>query len=183
MFFIGSSFRRTLTSKCQRYPWQYWVRLVYNDALTTGSVSASWRFREIGRAPHNRPLLGLAAELEHLKANDEVVFDKLSHADYAVAAAFTTITWADGPVMLDEFGYGRKDSTSAPAMTPVTESNYVSNLQSKGFSDEEIVALASVEAFGVHRDPEQARWSSHPKLDTFYYKEVLKNAQGVPLCS
>ena len=51
----------------------------------------------------------------------------------------------------------------------------------KGFSEEEIVALASVEAFGVTRDPEQARWSTFPKFDNYYYKQVLTNAQGVPL--
>ena len=118
MFFIGSSFRRTLTDKSQRFPWHQWVRLAYNDALTydpstgKGGVKASWRFREIGRAPQNRALLGLAVELQNMKANEELPFDKLSMADYTVAAAMTTIQWADGPVMLDEFAYGRKDASS-----------------------------------------------------------------------
>ena len=49
-------------------------------------------------------------------------------------------------------------------------SNYVDNLRSKGFSDAEIVALASVEAFGVVQDPEHARTSSFAKLDNYYYK-------------
>lgn len=91
-----------------------------------------------------------------------------------MAAAYTTIQWADGPVMLDEFMYGRRDAQSADECGKLesvpTSSTYVSNLQAKGFSDEEIVALASVEAFGVLRDPNQARWSSHPKFDTYYYK-------------
>lgn len=190
MFFIGSSFRRTLTDKSQRFPWHQWVRLAYNDALTydpstgKGGVKASWRFREIGRAAHNRPLLGLAVELQNLKANEELPFDKLSMADYSVAAAFTTIQWADGPVMLDEFAYGRKDASSAEecgSTSQVSSDAYVANLQAKGFSDEEIVALASVEAFGITRDPEQARWSAFPKFDNYYYKQVLTNAQGVPL--
>ena len=47
-----------------------------------------------------------------MKANEEIPFDKLSMADYTVAAAMTTIQWADGPVMLDEFAYGRKDASS-----------------------------------------------------------------------
>lgn len=179
MFFIGSSFRRTLTDKSQRFPWHQWVRLAYNDALTydpisgKGGVKASWRFREYSKAPQNKALLGLAVELQQLKANEEVPFDKLSMADYAVAAAFTTIQWAEGPVMLDEFAYGRKDATSAGecgSNTPIAQGSYVANLQAKGFSDEEIVALASVEAFGVMRDPEQARWSTFPKFDNFYYK-------------
>ena len=172
MYFLGSSFRRTLVDKSQRFPWHHWVRLAYYDALSTGSVQASWRFREIGRNPDNRPMLGLAQELEHLKANEEVPFDKLSMADYAVAAAYTTIQWADGPRILDMYAYNRKDAKSLDQVnfTPVTEENYISNLKGKGFSDEEIVALASVEAFNVLRDPEQARWSSHPKFDTYYYK-------------
>jgi|TARA_B110000285_G_C14841641_1_gene475645 hypothetical protein len=91
-----------------------------------------------------------------------------------VAAAYTTLQWADGPVMLDELLYGRKDAKSVDQCGKLesvpSSSNYVSNLQAKGFTEEEIVALASVEAFGVCRDPEQARWSSHPKLDTYYYK-------------
>ena len=85
-------------------------------------------------------------------------FDKLSDADFAVAAAYTTLQWADGPVMLDELLYGRKDAQSVDQCGKLesipTSSNYVSNLQAKGFTEEEIVALASVEAFGVCRDPE-----------------------------
>jgi hypothetical protein len=86
--------------------------------------------------------------------------------------------------MLDEFYYGRKDAASAQecgSTKEVSQSSYVANLQAKGFTEEEIVALASVEGFNVTRDPEQARWSSFPKFDNFYYKQVLTNAQGVPL--
>ena len=76
--------------------------------------------------------------------------------------------------MLDEFLYGRKDAQSVDQCGSLesvpSSSNYVSNLQSKGFTDEEIVALASVEGFGVVNDPDQARWSSHPKFGTYYYK-------------
>lgn len=179
MFFIGSQFRRTLVDKSQRFPWHHWVRLAYNDALTydpstgKGGVKASWRFREFARSPQNKALLGLAVELQNLKANGEVPFDKLSNADFAVAAAFTTIQWADGPVMLDEFAYGRKDAASAEdcgSNAPISQDSYVAKLQAMGFTDEEVVALASVEGFGVTRDPEHARWSTYPKFGTYYYK-------------
>ena len=50
--------------------------------------------------------------MEHLKENDDVPFDKLSMGDYAVAAAYTVIQEANGPVMLDEFAWGRKDAES-----------------------------------------------------------------------
>ena len=114
------------------------MRLAYNDALTydaatgTGGVKASWKFREFAKAPQNKAMQGLVVELDHLKASEESVFDKLSHADFAVAAAYTTITWAGGPVMLDEFYYGRKDAASVAECgklesVPIA-SNYVTNL-------------------------------------------------------
>ena len=60
-------------------------------------------------------------------------------------------------------------------------SNYVDNLKAKGFSDAEIVALASVEAFGVVQDAEHARWSSFPKLDNYYYKQLMAGDDSMPL--
>jgi hypothetical protein len=39
--------------------------------------------------------------------NESIVFDKLSYADFAVAAAFTAIQEAGGPRMLDEYTFGR----------------------------------------------------------------------------
>ena len=60
-------------------------------------------------------------------------------------------------------------------------SNYVDNLKAKGFSDAEIVALASVEAFGVVQEPEHARWSSFPKLDNYYYKQLMAGDDSMPL--
>ena len=116
MFFVGSSFRRSLYSKNNRFPWHHWVRLVYNDALTfdpasgKGGVRGSWRFSQFARSQHNRPLLGYATYLQNLKDNDTLVFDKVSYADYSVAAAFTTIQEAGGPVMLEDFAYGRTDA-------------------------------------------------------------------------
>ncbi len=45
MYFVGSAFRRAIYD--QRFPWQYWVKLAYNDALTfsgsAGGVRGSWR--------------------------------------------------------------------------------------------------------------------------------------------
>ena len=113
MFFVGSSFRRSLTTHKQRFPWHYWVRLVYNDALTydpntgKGGVRANWKMRSFGNSPLNKSMYGYMNYLEHLKANESATFDKCSLADYSVAAAFTAITMADGPRMLDGFAWGR----------------------------------------------------------------------------
>jgi len=97
MFFVGTSFRRTLYAEHKRFPWHQWVKIAYNDALTfnpsnqQGGVKASWRFREFSRQPHNRELQGLAVYLQNMKDNESKPFDKLSYSDYMVAAAFSTI--------------------------------------------------------------------------------------------
>ena len=75
--------------------------------------------------------------------------------------------------MLGDFAYGRQDAQNASQCGSVeipSGSNWVNHLQGNGFSDEEIVALASIEAFGNVRNPTNARWSSHPRLDNYYYK-------------
>ena len=59
MNFVGTAFRRQLQNKSQRFPWHYYLRLVYNDAMTQGGVNASWRFSEIARSPQNRAMQGL----------------------------------------------------------------------------------------------------------------------------
>lgn len=75
--------------------------------------------------------------------------------------------------MLDSFAYGRKDAKNISECGPLssfpTPSTYVEMLKLKGFSDEEVVALASVEAFGVYQNPSHTRWSSFPKFDSYYY--------------
>ena len=97
MAVVGSSFRSTLNSKSKQFPWHYWVRLAYFDALTWapgaqgGAVKAAWRFQEYARTPQTKPLMALAYELQYMKDNEGPMFDKLSIADYTVAAAYTTI--------------------------------------------------------------------------------------------
>jgi len=87
--------------------------------------------------------------------------------------------------MLDEFVFGRQDADSAsecgsPDSLPA-EGSYSSHLQSLGLAESEVVAMASVDAFNVVRDPSQARWSTHPKFDTFYFKELLNSSSDVSL--
>ena len=126
-----------------------------------------------------------------MKQNESIIFDKLSYGDFAVAAAYTTIQAANGPVMLDEFAFGRKDANSVEEAgdyqsipTHGSSTQFVSYLKERGFSDEEIVALASVEAFGSVNDPKRAQLSSFPVLDNFYYKQLLtvsdKDAGSLP---
>ena len=84
--------------------------------------------------------MALAYELQYMKDDAPMIFDKLSYADYAVAAAFTTIQAAGGPVMLDDYFYGRKDAASVSECKPLsnipTPNNYVDCLKGKGFTDE-----------------------------------------------
>ena len=59
---IGREFRTTLYEQSNVYPWHYWIRLVYNDALTftpgsaQGGIRANWLYSDHARAPHNRAL-------------------------------------------------------------------------------------------------------------------------------
>lgn len=54
-----------------------------------------------------------------------------------------------------------------------TADNYKSNLSAKGFDNDEIVALASVETFGIVKDPKKLDSSKFPKLDNYVYKTLL----------
>lgn len=85
--------------------------------------------------------------------------------------------------MLDEFTYGRRDAANAeecgsPEMP--SEGNYTSYLQSNGFSEEEIVALANCEAFGVVKDPSHTSASKYPRFDNYYYKALLSSGSSIP---
>jgi hypothetical protein len=185
---IGSQFRRTLNTQSKQFPWHHWVRLAYFDALTWapgvsgGGVKAAWRFTEYARTPQNKPLIALAYELQHMKNEAPMVFDKLSYGDYSVAAAYTTIQAAGGPVMLDDFFYGRTDATSVGDCNPLsnipTANNYVDCLKEKGFTDEQIVALTSVEAFGVVQDPVHVSGSVFPRFTNYYYKTLLTSSDS-----
>ena len=126
--------------------------------------------------------MALAYELQHMKNEAPMVFDKLSVGDYTVAAAFTTIQAAGGPVMLDDFFYGRKDAASAGECHPLsnipTANNYVECLKEKGFTDEQIVALTSVEAFGIVQDPAHVSGSIFPRFTNHYYKSLLSSSDA-----
>jgi hypothetical protein len=105
---------------------------------------------------------------------DEAVFDKLSLSDYITAAAFLAVKESEGPDVVSEFSYGRVDAKDLSECGSIgdipNESNYKSNLQAKGFTDEEIVALASLESFGILEDPKAKEVSEWPKLNTYFYK-------------
>ena len=93
---------------------------------------------------------------------------------------------AEGPNILADISYGRKDATGEAQagdvkLIPSVGSNYVSNLKAKGFDNNEIVALAAVEAFGVVWDPKKRDTSKYPKLDNFFYKQLLTNGSDVVL--
>ena len=121
-----------------------------------------------------------------MKDNEDIVLDKLSVSDYFAQAAFFVVREAEGPNILDEITYGRQDVKSEAeagdvSKIPVIGSTYVSNLKAKGFDESEIVALASVEAFGCIWDPKKLDTSNFPKLDNYYYKQLLSGGTNVVL--
>lgn len=98
----------------------------------------------------------------------------MSVSDFVTSAAILMIKEADGPNLQRELTYGRRDVVNAnelgdPNNIP-NASNYRQSLQSRGFNDEEIAALASVESFGLVQDPSFAELSSHLRIDNFFYK-------------
>jgi catalase (peroxidase I) len=121
----------------------------------------------------------LTQELIYKKQHDEdIVVDQLSISDYITSAAYFVVREAEGPNILSDITYGRVDAKNETEagdvkQIPVVGSSWVSNLKAKGFENGEIVALASVEAFGVVWDPKKLDTSKYPKLDNYYYKQLL----------
>ena len=160
---LNQSLRSFVNGNTRRFPFQQYVRIVYNDALTydeksnTGGLRANFMNAQVARAPINTKLQGLIQELAHRKANvEDVCYDKISMADYVQGAAMVTLEAAGGPKVLDDFMWGRKDadqSNLGSVDNIPTADNYRSNMEAKGFSNEAIVALASIEAFGTVVDP------------------------------
>jgi hypothetical protein len=102
----------------------------------------------------------LINELIYKKNFEEnATLDKLSLSDYFSSAALFVIKEADGPYLLKNLEFGRQDAKSESEAGDTklipSASNYRENLKAKGFEDDEIVALASVEAFGKVWDPKQ----------------------------
>lgn len=79
--------------------------------------------------------------------------------------------------MLNSITYGRIDATTEKEAGDVKQiprqGEYRKNLQAKGFTDDEIVALGSLDAFGEVWDPKKRDSSKYPKLDNYYYKQLL----------
>ena len=190
--YLAHSFRPYLYQHVERFPMQNYLRIVYNDALTydpsskKGGLKANFRFRNIARASQNKDLQLLTQELIYMKDNEDIVLDKLSYSDYFASAAFFVVREAEGPNILEDISYGRKDAKSENeagdvSKIPAVGSNYVSNLKAKGFEDSEIVALASIEAFGNVWDPKKRDTSKYPKLDNYFYKQLLTGGSDVIL--
>ncbi len=117
-------------------------------------------------------------EVAFLKQDQvDIVLDKVSVADYFAFAALLAIKDSDGPNMLVDWKYGRQDVKDASKLGSVdlipNASNFKDNLRAKGFDNDEIVALASVQTFGVVQDPKKVDASKFPKLDNYAYKQVL----------
>lgn len=86
---------------------------------------------------------------------------------------------ASGVKTFEDFAYGRKETTVQDAGSVAnipSPSNYKSNLQAKGFSNEEIVALASIDALQALHAPTLGQTTYFEKLDTSFYKLVGSNS-------
>ena len=161
--------------------------MTYDPSTKKGGNKANYVFRSVARSAQNKDLQLLTQELIYMKKHEEdIVVDQLSVSDYITSAAYFVVREAEGPNILADITYGRSDAkTEAEAgdvkQIPVIGSSWVSNLKAKGFENNEIVALASVEAFGIVWDPKKRDTSKYPKLDNFYYKQLMNGSSNVIL--
>ena len=138
--YVAHSLRPNLYKRIDRFPWQNYLRIVTNDALTydpvtkKGGLQANFQFSKIARSPQNYHLQLLTQELIYQKKFEEdIVIDQLSLSDFFTSAAFFVIREAEGPNILDDITYGRKDAKSeaeagSVSNIPVPGANYKSNL-------------------------------------------------------
>ena len=193
--FVAHSLRPRLYQQADRFPWHLYLRIVYNDALTydpatkKGGLKANFVFPKVARSAQNKNLQLLISELIYQKQHEEInVMDKLSLSDYFVSAATLVVKEAEGPNVLKDLTFGRKDVASEAeagdvSQIPAAGAGYKSALKAKGFDDAEIVSLAAIEAFGCVWDPKKRDVSREPKLDNFYYKQLLSPSANVVLKS
>lgn len=117
--YLAHSIRPYFYKNADRFPWSHYVRIVYNDALTfdpqtkKGGLRANFQFSKNARATQNKNLQLLQQEIIYKKKFEEdIVLDKFSLADYFATAAFFVIRDAEGPNILNDITYGRKDVQS-----------------------------------------------------------------------
>ena len=89
---------------------------MYSDALTydpssgKGGLKANFKIGKPENYKAYQPFLGLINEMRYKKETDEhVCLDKFSLSDYINTAALIIIRESDGPNMLTDINYGRKD--------------------------------------------------------------------------
>ena len=110
-----------------------------------------------------------------------MVLDKLSLSDYFAAAAFIALKEAEGPNIIPEIEYGRKDATKADAkllQNVPTNEKIADRLTALDFDENEIVALSAIKALGTVWDPVKKSGSIYPKLDNYFFKQVLLPSSG-----
>ena len=67
-------------------------------------------FSKNARLPQNKELQLLTQELVYMKQyKEDIVLDKMSLSDYFTAAAYFVVREAEGPFILNDLYYGRKD--------------------------------------------------------------------------
>ena len=117
--YLCHSMRTYLYKEYKRFPWQLYLQLFYNDSLTynpstkKGGLKANYQVNQsIARDTHFKHLQHLASEIVYKKNFEEdIVIDKLSMSDYLTAFAFMVVRESEGPNILDDIGFGRKDAT------------------------------------------------------------------------
>ena len=133
----------------------------------------------------NKQFLHTVEELKWWRPDQgEPVLDKLSNADLIQHFAAISIFHAQGPDLIAFAKSGRKDTDSVEGFgsLPIPcdgVTAFVDNWHSKGFEDNEIVALSYLYAFGRVMHPNQKIRSSDPYFDNYWYKHLMSDAEAV----
>ena len=142
----------------KRFPWHWYIRAAYNDALTfdpatgKGGAVANYRSPKVMRHKANRDIQGFINEIIYKKECEfESIYDKISTADLFQLSAMIAIKESQGPDMFNSMVIGRKEiekpeDAGSPSNIPKAE-NFKEQLLKLNFDEDEICALAAIDAY------------------------------------
>ena len=116
-----------------------------------------------------------------MRSRHNVEFDPFSVADNIQMLMAVGLEEVRGPYVTGDLKWGREDAKAedvesfgrAPQPTDST-SEYIDAFKTRGFTDQEMVALSYIHAFGNVHHPNQRVRSDFPTFDSYWLQQVAK---------